>query len=81
MRPLTWGKRSLDNYCGVKAQRAARFVSAPEHANGPHFGPARLLFDATPQKSFGSREATIHARSSSYCGSEFGTSLNIDKFY
>lgn len=63
------GLEPLDNYCGVNArvagfgrkseqnplQRRAREIRAYEK-------PARLQVDATPQKSFGSREAIIHTR-------------------
>jgi hypothetical protein len=48
--------RSFDNYCGVNVGVAVNSAPALTRAEG-NFSP----LNATPQKSFGLREATIHA--------------------
>ena len=55
--------RSVDNYCGVNGTRSNAYSRRRK----------LLAINATPQKSFGLREATIHTRR---VNSEIRTSLN-----
>ena len=57
-RCSTMQYRSVDNYCGVNSTR--RDSVAPALTRGRKLP----LLNATPQKSFGLREATIHTRRS-----------------
>lgn len=53
----------FDNYCGVKRRyRNYDFTKLLQCLHAKPFSRERLAPNATPQKSFGLREATIHTR-------------------